>query len=294
MKGILLAGGSGTRLFPLTHHMSKQALPVYDKPLVYYPLATLMLAGIREICVVTTPRDISAIRSLLGDGANWGLEFTFTVQESPRGIAEAFPLARPHIGEGPTCLVLGDNILHGARLGLSLSDFQDPDGAVIFSYRVADPSAYGVVEVDAAGRPISLVEKPREPRSNLAVPGLYFYSSDVFDIADSLGPSARNELEISDVNREYLSQSRLQVVALPRGTAWLDCGTVDDLFEASTYVQVLTRRQGTKISCPEEIAWRKGWITDEGLESLAQPLVNSGYGTYLLGLLHGVQTPNVV
>jgi glucose-1-phosphate thymidylyltransferase len=289
LKGILLAGGSGTRLFPLTHHISKQSLPVYDKPLIYYPLATLMLAGIREICVVTTPRDSESTRSLLGDGSAWGLEIYYTVQEHPRGIAEAFPLARPHIGDGPICLVLGDNILHGAGLGLSLGDYQDPDGAVIFSYRVADPSSYGVVEVDAAGRPISLIEKPIQPRSNLAVPGLYFYSADVFDIAAQLKPSARNELEISDVNREYLSQSRLDVVALPRGTAWLDCGTVDDLFEASIYVQVLTRRQGTKIACPEEIAWRKGWISDGELASLALPLMNSGYGTYLQGLLHASQ-----
>ena len=289
MKGILLAGGSGTRLFPLTHHISKQSLPVYDKPLIYYPLATLMLAGVREVCIVTTPRDSGSIKSLLGDGAKWGLDLKYTVQDSPRGIAEAFPLARPHIGEGPTCLVLGDNILHGPRLGVSLADFRHPDGAIIFSYRVAEPSSYGVVEVDGDGKPLSLVEKPAQPRSNLAIPGLYFYSEDVFDIADALQPSERNELEISDVNREYLRQSRLEVVALPRGTAWLDCGTVDDLFEASTYIQVLTRRQGTKIACPEEIAWRKGWISDSELESLSLPLVNSGYGTYLQGLLQASQ-----
>ena len=285
MKGILLAGGSGTRLFPLTHHISKQSLPVYDKPLIYYPLATLMLAGIREVCIVTTPRDSASVQSLLGDGSKWGLELRYTVQESPRGIAEAFPLARPHIGEGPTCLVLGDNILHGPRLGVSLSDFRNPSGAIVFSYRVAEPSSYGVVEIDVDGNPVSLIEKPAHPRSNLAVPGLYFYSADVFGIADSLKPSSRGELEISDVNREYLRQARLEVVALPRGTAWLDCGTVDDLFEASTYIQVLTRRQGTKIACPEEIAWRKGWISDSELEALALPLVNSGYGTYLQGLL---------
>lgn len=285
MKGILLAGGSGTRLSPLTRHISKQLLPVYDKPLIYYPISTLMLAGIREICVISTPRDVEPTKTLLEAAKSWGLELHFAVQDEPRGIADAFRIAQPRLGSGSVCLVLGDNVLHGPRLGVSLRELVNPQGAVIFASEVADPSAYGVVELDKSGRPLSLEEKPMEPRSRLAVPGLYFYSDDVYDVAAGLTPSARGELEISDVNSKYLAQGRLSVVELPRGTAWLDCGTIDDLFEASTYVQVLTRRQGTRIGCPEEVAWRNGWISDDELQRLAHPLKASGYGEYLLSLL---------
>jgi glucose-1-phosphate thymidylyltransferase len=285
VKGILLAGGTGSRLAPLTRHISKQLLPVYDKPLIYYPLSTLMLAGIREICVISSPRDIEPTKMLLRESRAWGLSLTFAVQEEPRGIADAFRLASPHLGVSPVCLVLGDNILHGPRLGVSLQGFSNPSDAVIFASEVADPSAYGVVELDHTGRPISLVEKPRDPKSRLAVPGLYFYPSDVYEVAGALSPSSRGELEISDLNAAYLAQGRLKVVELPRGTAWLDCGTIDDLFEATTYIQVLTRRQGTRIGCPEEVAWRNEWISDDQLNALAEPLRASGYGEYLRSLL---------
>jgi glucose-1-phosphate thymidylyltransferase len=285
MKGILLAGGSGSRLAPLTKHTSKQLLPVYDKPLIYYSLATLMLAGIREICVITTPRDLGPTRDLLGDGSQWGVALFFATQDQPRGIADALRIAEPALGQSRVCLILGDNILHGARLGVSLADLSRDEDCVIFGYEVADPTSYGVVELDDDGTPIGLEEKPVAPRSRLAVPGFYFYPEDVYRVAAAVRPSARGELEITDVNATYLRQGRLKVVELPRGTAWMDCGTIEDLYEASTYVQVLTRRQGMRIACPEEIAWRNGWISDVELARLAEPLRASGYGEYLLGLL---------
>lgn len=285
MKGILLAGGSGSRLLPLTRHTSKQLLPVYDKPLIYYPLSTLMLTGLRDIAIVSSPRDLESLRLLLGDGSAWGLNLTFVVQDEPRGIADAFRLTRPFLGDCSTCLILGDNILHGPQLGSSLAQHKVTDGAVIFAYEVADPSSYGVVEIDRTGKPLSLEEKPTTPRSHLAVPGLYFYAADAFAMANSLAPSHRGELEISDLNRMYLQAGRLTVVELPRGTAWLDCGTIEDLFEASTYVQVLTRRQGMRIACPEEIAWRNGWISDDSLEVQANSMATTPYGAYLLNLL---------
>ncbi len=286
MKGILLAGGSGTRLAPLTRHTSKQLLPVYDKPLIYYPLATLMLAGTREICAVTTPRDLPATQELLGNVGQWGIELSFAVQEKPGGIAEAFDIAEPLLGASPVCLVLGDNIFHGPRLGVSLAELADSAECVIFGYEVADPSSYGVVEIGSDGRALSLEEKPSAPKSRLAVPGLYFYPQDVFEIAREVKPSVRGEREITDVNTAYLEQGRLRVVELPRGTAWMDCGTIEDLYEAASYIQVLTRRQGVRVNCPEEIAWRNGWISDTDLAELAQPLRASGYGDYLLGLLN--------
>lgn len=287
VKGILLAGGSGTRLRPLTEHIGKQLLPVYDKPLIYYSLATLMLAGIRDVCIITTPRDVGATQELLGDGGQWGIDLSFAVQDKPRGIAEAFRLAGPSLGEGRVCLILGDNILHGPRLGVSLADLAREDTCVIFGYEVADPTSYGVVELDIEGLPISLQEKPAKPRSRLAVPGLYFYPEDVYRVAADIRPGARGEFEITDVNASYLDQGRLRVVELPRGTAWMDCGTIEDLYEASAYIQVLTRRQGMRIGCPEEIAWRNGWISDADMMRLAEPLKASGYGKYLLRLLAG-------
>lgn len=285
MKGILLAGGSGTRLSPLTRHVGKQLLPVFDKPMIYYPLATLMLAGIREICVISSPRDIGPTKELLHESSAWGLTLSFAVQEKPRGIADAFGIAHPCLNTSSVCLMLGDNILHGARLGVSLRSLGDSSDAIVFASEVADPTAYGVIELDSSGKPLSLEEKPRNPKSRLAVPGLYFYPADVYAKAQGLQPSQRGELEISDINKSYLSEGRLQVVELPRGTAWLDCGTIDDLFEATTYVQVLTRRQGMRIGCPEEVAWRNGWISDAQLHELAKPLKASGYGEYLQGLL---------
>ena len=285
MRGIILAGGSGTRLHPITQGISKQLLPVYDKPMVYYPLSTPMLAGIRDILVITTPTDAEAFHRLLGDGSQFGIALTWAVQAQPAGLAEAILIGGDHIAGGPSALVLGDNIFYGSGLGAQLQRFTDIDGAAIFGYHVADPTAYGVVEVDATGRAVSLEEKPAVPRSTLAVPGLYFYGPDVVELARTLSPSSRGELEITDLNRLYLEAGRLHVEVLPRGTAWLDTGTFDSLNDASNFVRTIESRQGAKIGSPEEIAWRLGWLGDDELRSRAGGLARSGYGDYLLGLL---------
>ncbi|MDO5730843.1 glucose-1-phosphate thymidylyltransferase RfbA [Corynebacterium sphenisci] len=285
MRGIILAGGTGSRLRPITDGLSKQLVPVYDKPMIYYPLSTLMLAGIREILIITTPEDADQFRRLLGDGSRFGVRLSYAVQEAPRGLAEAFLLGAGHIGDEPVALVLGDNIFYGPGLGTRLRRFRDVDGGAIFAYRVADPSAYGVVDFDADGRATAIQEKPTRPRSDFAVPGLYFYGPDVVDVAAGLTPSARGELEITDVNRAYLEQGRLRVEILPRGTAWLDTGTVDTLMAAGDFVRAIESRQGLKIGCPEEVAWRMGYLDDAQLAAAGRELRASGYGDYLLGLL---------
>ncbi|MFB1296151.1 glucose-1-phosphate thymidylyltransferase RfbA [Mycobacterium sp. pW049] len=285
MRGIILAGGSGTRLHPITLGVSKQLLPVYDKPLIYYPLSTLILAGIRDILVVTTAQDAPAFRRLLGDGSNFGVNLTYAVQDEPEGLAQAFVIGASHIGAEPVALVLGDNIFYGPGLGTSLQRFQKVTGGAIFAYWVADPSAYGVIELDAGGSAVSLEEKPAIPKSHFAVPGLYFYDNDVIEIARGLGKSDRGEYEITEINQTYLKQGRLDVEVLARGTAWLDAGTFDSLLDAGDYVRTIERRQGLKISVPEEVAWRVGFIDDDALEKRAHALLKSGYGAYLLELL---------
>jgi glucose-1-phosphate thymidylyltransferase len=285
MRGIVLAGGSGTRLHPITLGVSKQLIPVYDKPMVYYPLSTLMLAGIRDILVITTPHDADAFERLLGDGSQFGVSITFAQQPSPDGLAQAFTIGARFIGTQNVALILGDNLLYGPGLGTQLRCYTAIDGGAIFAYWVAEPSAYGVVEFDASGMVVSLEEKPTRPMSNYAVTGLYFYDNDVVAIARDLSPSARGEYEITDVNSTYLQQGRLQVQVLPRGTAWLDTGSFDQMTDAADYVRTMERRTGLKIGAPEEIAWRQGFLTDDELRVRAEQLVKSGYGTYLLDLL---------
>jgi glucose-1-phosphate thymidylyltransferase len=285
MKGIILAGGSGTRLHPITLGVSKQLVPVYDKPMVYYPLSTLMLAGIDDILVITTPHDAAHFERLLGDGSQFGIRISFAQQTSPDGLAQAFTIGSDFIGDESVALVLGDNLLYGPGLGSQLKRFESIDGGAVFAYWVAEPQAYGVVEFDDNGQVVSLEEKPAEPKSSYAVPGLYFYDNDVVEIARNLEPSARGEYEITDVNREYLRRGKLQVEVLPRGTAWLDTGTFDQMTDAADYVRTMERRTGMKIGVPEEVAWRRGFLTDAELRACAQKLVKSGYGTYLLELL---------
>jgi glucose-1-phosphate thymidylyltransferase len=285
MRGIILAGGTGSRLHPITLAVSKQLVPVYDKPMIYYPLTTLMLAGIREVLVITTPHEQEAFQRLLGDGSDLGVEISYAVQPTPDGLAQAFLIGEQHIGDQPVALVLGDNIFYGPGLGTKLRRFSDVDGAAIFGYQVADPSAYGVVSFDHEGRATSLEEKPTHPRSHFAVPGLYFYGTDVVEHARGLRPSARGELEITDLNRIYLEAGRLYVEVMPRGTAWLDTGTVASLIAAGSFVQAIEERQGLKIGCPEEVAWRMGFLDDEALARRADALTSSGYGAYLRSLL---------
>lgn len=285
MRGIILAGGTGSRLHPITLGVSKQLMPVYDKPMIYYPLSTLMLAGIRDILVITTPTDQEAFRRLLGDGSQFGIQLSYLVQPSPDGLAQAFVIARSWVADDSVALILGDIIFHGYGLGTQLGNFAQVDGASIFAYQVADPTAYGVVEFDSEGRASSLVEKPDLPGSRFAVPGLYFYSNDVLEMASRLTPSPRGELEITDLNRDYLAEGRLHVTVLQRGTAWLDTGTFDSLHEASSYVRAIETREGLKIGAPEESAWRMGYIDDAELISAADRLEKSGYGAYLRTLI---------
>ncbi|UKA48931.1 glucose-1-phosphate thymidylyltransferase RfbA [Arthrobacter sp. FW305-123] len=290
MRGIILAGGTGSRLHPITLGISKQLVPVYDKPMIYYPLSTLILAGIRDILIITTPHDAEQFQRLLGDGSRFGVNLSYVQQPSPDGLAQAFTLGADHIGGDTVALVLGDNIFYGQGMGTQLRRYADVDGGAVFGYWVKDPKAYGVVEFDQDGRAISLQEKPENPRSNYAVPGLYFYDNDVVEIARNLKPSDRGELEITDVNKTYLERGKLQVEVLRRGTAWLDTGTFEDLSDASNFIRTVENRQGLKVGAPEEIAWRSGFLTDDELRERAEPLVKSGYGSYLLGLLETKQS----
>jgi glucose-1-phosphate thymidylyltransferase len=285
MRGIILAGGSGTRLHPITMGVSKQLVPVYDKPMIYYPLSTLMMAGIREVLIITTPEDQDQFRRLLDDGSQFGCRFEYAAQETPRGLADAFIVGADFIGDDAVAMILGDNIFYGYGLGAQLKELTHPDGGAVFAYHVADPERYGVVEFDGDRNAVSIEEKPAAPKSNYAVVGLYFYDNDVVEIARNVTPSGRGEIEITDVNREYLRRGKLRVGVLDRGTAWLDTGTFDSLMQAAEFVRVIEERQGLKIGSPEEIAWREGFIDDAALRTLAEPLVKSGYGEYLMGLL---------
>ena len=285
MKGIILAGGSGTRLYPITYAISKQIMPIYDKPMIYYPLSVLMKAGISEIMIISTPTDLPNFERLLADGKKYGCQFTYMVQEVPNGLAQAFVLGADFIGKEKAALILGDNIFYGTGLEQLLKVNNNPDGGVVYAYHVSDPERYGVVEFDKAGKAISIEEKPTKPKSNYAVPGLYFYDNEVIEIARALKPSPRGEYEITDVNKIYLERGTLQVGILDRGTAWLDTGTFDSLMQASQFVQVIEQRQGLKVGCIEEEAWRQGFITTPQLKTLAEPLMKSGYGKYLMDLI---------
>ena len=285
MKGILLAGGSGTRLHPMTLAASKQLLPVYDKPLVHYPISTLMLTGIREILIITTPQDQESFKRLLGDGKKYGVSFSFAVQDNPEGLAQAFIIGEEFIGENPSALILGDNVFYGSSLGMQLKELADPGGAIIFAYKVKDPERYGVVDFDELGKVTSIEEKPSKPKSHYAIPGLYFYDNGVVEIAKSVKPSSRGELEITSINQEYLKAGKLQARVLERGTAWLDTGTFESLNSASAFIQIIEERQGQKVSCLEEVAWRNGWISDSELAARADEYQSSPFASYLRSLL---------